>query len=168
MNSELILSIKEKLKKDKKLLSALLVGILGLLLILFSQIGGEEKTVDTKQQDNIVLTESELSQKLEDIIEAIDGAGKCKSMITYDGSCETVYAADISEDDNQRESEYIIIDSSGDEDGLKIKIIYPKIKGVAIVCQGGGNPVIKEQIISTVSALFDISSNKISVAQMAK
>lgn len=168
MNSELILSVKEKLKKDKKLFSVLIIGILGLMLILVSQVGGSEKAVGTNKNEDIILSESELSKELEGIIQTIDGAGKSKVMVTYEGSYETVYAADMSEDESQKEKQYIIIDSEQGEGGLRLKVIYPKIKGVAVVCQGGANPVIKEQIISTVSALFDISSNKISVAQMAK
>lgn len=168
MNSEIMADIKEKLKKDKKLFYALVIGVSGLLLILFSQVGSYDKTAKANDGGEAVLSESELSEKLENIIEAIDGAGKCKVMLIYEGSYETVYAADESEDDTQKEKEYIIIDSESGEDGLKMKVIYPEIKGVAVVCQGGANPVIKEQIISLVSALFNISSNKISVAKMAK
>ena len=64
--------------------------------------------------------------------------------------------------------EYKIIDGNNNEEGLPLKVILPEIKGIAIVCTGGENPVVKEQIISSLSALFNISSNRISVAVMAK
>ena len=45
-----------------------------------------------------------------------------------------------------------------------IKEIYPEIRGIAVVCDGGNNPVIKEQLVSILSALFGINTNRISVA----
>lgn len=94
-------------------------------------------------------------------------------MITYESYEETVYAYDKNENTDaqgEREfrSEYIVLDSGDKEDGMKVKVLLPEVRGVAVVCQGGGNPIIKEQIITAISALFNISSNKISVAVMAK
>ena len=126
-----------------------------------------------KKEDDIFITdETELSDRLEKLLEAIDGAGKVKVMITFNTYSETVYAENSEENigadgETDTSDEYIIIDGEDGETGLRLKIISPEIKGVAVICQGGNNPVIKEQIISVVSALFDISSNKISVAVMA-
>ena len=65
------------------------------------------------------------------------------------------------------ENKYVIIDNDKGEGGMQLKIISPKIRGVAVLCKGGDNPIVKEQIITAISALFDISTNKISVATMA-
>ena len=46
---------------------------------------------------------------------------------------------------------------------MKIKSVYPEIKGVAVVCEGASDPVVREQIVSVITALFDISSKNISV-----
>ena len=94
-------------------------------------------------------------------------------LIMYDASEEYIYAKDTEEDtktenENERDinykSRHIIIKEDGDESGLRIKEIYPEVRGVAVICEGGDNPVVKEQIISALKALFDINTNCISVA----
>ncbi len=174
MNSEYFKDVYTKLKKDKKSMFIMVLGLVGIMLILFSELGDESKA-ETKggTQEMQVICETQLTESLEKLIENIDGAGKTKVMLTFESYSESAYAADTQEssgNDGEKDfsKEYIIIDGADGEQGLLLKITAPEVRGVAVVCQGGSNPVIKEQIISTVSALFDISSNKISVATMAK
>ena len=174
MKPDEIMNLIKKLKTDKKTLVIFLIGFVGMFLVLVSD-GSTEKNSGEEHNfvSNNILSESELAVQVEKLVEAIDGAGKAKVMITYKSYEETVYAhnSDESSDTSGRNeftSEYIILDTGDKEEGMKVKIILPEIKGVAVVCQGGGNSVIKEQIISAISALFNISSNKISVAVMAK
>lgn len=171
MNSDFVKKVLNKIKGDKKILALILIGLSGMLLILFSE-NGDNETAAYENNECVIYGESELSAELEKLIESIDGAGKSKVMITYDCYDETVYARNSRESfsDNLKrdvEYEYILIENAQTQQGLKLKINSPVVKGVAVVCQGGDNPITKEQIISVISALFDISSNKISVAVMA-
>ena len=88
-------------------------------------------------------------------------------MITYESGEESVFASDKEESfrngEQKIKNDYIIVDGEKGETGLKIKSIYPEIKGVAVVCSGASDPVIKERIVSVVSALFDISTKNISI-----
>ena len=162
-----------KIKSDKKTMMIAAIGIFGMFLILFSSTG--ENNVDTLKDDSSTIniySESELSSSLEKFLSNIDGAGKSEVMITYESYEETVYVYDKDEKNGKEgekniSSEYIIIDIGDKEDGLKSKTVAPVIRGVAVVCQGGNNPVTKELIIRSISALLDISTNKISVAPMA-
>ena len=43
---------------------------------------------------------------------------------------------------------------------------YPEIRGVIVVAQGGGNPVIVQQIQEAVMALFHIEAHEIKVLKM--
>mgnify|MGYP006974622555 CR=1 FL=1 len=61
---------------------------------------------------------------------------------------------------------YVIVDGSSGEQGIVVRQSEPKIRGVAVVCEGGGNQTVKQQIIETVTALLDISSARVSVAKM--
>ena len=164
----------EKIKKDKKTMLILLIGLIGMILVLFSGDSSDNEKADVDyENNNAICSEHELAQQIEKLIQSIEGAGKCKAMITYNSYEETVYAQNENRDINTNgeeryTGEYIILDSGDNESGLAIKIISPEIKGVAIVCQGGNNPIIKEQIVSSISALFNISSNRISIAVMAK
>lgn len=169
----------DKIKKDKKALTIVIIGLLGIFLITLSGVDTDEderQIIQVNTSEDGYITNEELSQQLEALLEKIEGAGSVSVMITFDSSYETVYAYDYTEsldqdDDsssNNYKSEYIIIDEDSNENGLIIKSIYPTIRGVAIVCDGADSAVVKQRIISTVSALFDISTTKISVAQVAK
>lgn len=173
MNKDDLKNIFYKLTKDKKTQVILLIGFIGMFFVLISEIETEADINEYESSvERSIYTESELAYEVEKLIETIDGAGKTKVMITYKSYEETVYAYDKDEISNSEgefdfRSEYIIVDGKDKEEGLKVKILLPEIKGIAVVCQGGENPVTKEQIISALSALFNISSNKISVAAMA-
>lgn len=175
MSNDEIKKLFEKLKNDKKAMVILAIGLTGMLLILFSGSSSADKNKPESPSSNehVIYSECELAQQIEKLIENIDGAGKCKAMVSYSSYEETVYARNENQrsgndGENQYVGEYIVLDSGSEENGLAVKILLPEIKGVAIVCQGGNNPVIKEQIISALSALFNISTNRISVAVMAK
>lgn len=174
MNTDELKNLFERLKRDKKTMIILFVGLIGMLLVLISDIGVNNNDNYVSSEDkHIIYSEYELSGQIEKLIETIDGAGKCKAMISYNSYEETVYARNENQTsdingESRYNDEYIILDSGSNETGLAIKIILPEIKGVAIVCQGGDDPIVKEQIILSLSALFNISSNRISVAAMAK
>ena len=165
--NKLIRKSFDKIIKDKKSLFIIIIGLSGMLLILFS--GSHTVTDDIEEvivSDDAFAYDAVLKQ-VKDLICAIDGVGKAEVVITYENDFETVYATNVNEkyngDDIDIDREYIITD---DETGLKIKSLYPQVRGVAVVCQGGGNPSVKEKIYSALSALFDISTNKISVVDM--
>ncbi len=174
MNTDEFKKIFDRFKSDRKTMLILIISVVGMLLILFSDVGSNEQSDNkSSKNDATIYSEYELSKQIEELIENINGAGKCKAMITYNCYEETVYAQNKDETlradgEKHHTGEYIILDSNNDEVGLAVKTIMPEIKGIAIVCQGGDNPVIIEQIISALSALFNISSNRISVAVMAK
>ena len=53
------------------------------------------------------------------------------------------------------------------EEALKTGLLNPKVMGVAVICEGGEDPIVRERIYSLISALFDINTNSISVTVMA-
>lgn len=172
MNTEEIKKIILRIKSDKKAMLIIFIGLLGIILIMLSGSESEKKTETDNNNQQIILSERELACDVEKFIENIDGAGKSKVILTFDSFEETVYAIDKNESFSQNgnsdvENKYVIIDNDKGEGGMQLKIISPKIRGVAVLCKGGDNPIVKEQIITAISALFDISTNKISVATMA-
>lgn len=171
MSAEELKLFLTKLKSDKKSLIIIVVGLVGVLMIMLS--GGDDgKNTQPQVNDNTILTETQLADEVENFIENIEGAGKTKVILSFEAYEETVYAENVDEryshdEEKDINSEYVIIDNGAGEDGLKLKVISPKIRGVAVICQGGDQPIVKEQIVSALSALFNISTNKISVALMA-
>lgn len=173
MTTEELKKILKRIKNDKKVIFIIILGITGMLLIMLSESGGESTQAKARSESKqIILSEKELAEDVEQFVESIKGAGKAKVILTFESFEETVYAVDKDENvssDGETDSsgQYVIIDNGSAEDGLKLKILSPKIRGVAVICKGGSSPVIKEQITTALSALFDISTNRISVAEMA-
>ena len=91
-------------------------------------------------------------------------------MIEYSEGKESVVAENRKSenssqvDNNQNKSETEIAFSNNNPEILKE--IYPKVKGVIIVAQGGDNVEIKNQLISAVMSLMDLDANKIEVLTM--
>lgn len=172
-----MVNVLEKFKKlpDKKRNLILgFVGAIALLLLLISDFSTDEEV--ESPQENTAQYASEYIDKTEkelcSILEEIDGAGKVEVMITLESCYENVYAKGYSTqsdvDDagaqSQITEEYVIIkNGSSTEECLVVKVYEPKIKGVAVVAEGADNAQVKKAITDTVCALFDISSNKVSV-----
>lgn len=163
--SEKLSGLTCKIMKDKKTLLIVVFAIVGMLMIVFSgDYSADKEYSETESVDNIA---SNYEEKLEKLISEIEGVGKVSVMITYESGEENVFASDKDESfrngEQKFKNDYIIIDGENGETGLKIKSIYPEIKGVAVVCSGAHDSVIRERIISVVSALFDINTKNISV-----
>lgn len=163
----------ERLKKDKKALFTVMFGLLGMLLILLSELpffSSSEKKETHNESAGIC---ENLEQEVEKLISKINGAGKVSVMLTYESDGERVFAKDTEtktqqNDNSQSNEKYIIVDSSQGETGLLVKVIYPRVRGVAVVCSGGADPTVRSEISAVLSALFDIGSNRISIASMAE
>ena len=146
--------------------------VLGVALILLSELvpSGSTKKVDDGMdyQEYIV----SLEEKTQDIISSIDGVGKCKVMITLCETDESFYASNIEENTDSghisKKNEYVFYEDNNNDSPVLIKQTFPKVMGVAVVCQGGDNAFVKERVISAVSSLFGISSAKISVSKISR
>lgn len=161
-----------------KVLIIVIIGILGLLMIVLSEFIPNGKTKKVNEVPNSIddasYSESfkqRTENELKEIISKIDGVGEVSLMLTLDGTTEYVYAEDVdteTDEDNDSKSnkyknEVIIVDSDGEEKALVKKIVEPKVKGVVIVCTGGGNSGIKERVTKAVSSALNISTNNICV-----
>lgn len=166
--------VLRKLKNDKKALLTVIIGILGMILVLLSEIpiagNGDSKAGKTSQSE---FYSDDLERETEKLISQIEGAGQVSVMLTYEATEERVWAKDVSTkkeggESADTEEKHIIVDTSQGESGLTVKVIYPKVRGVAVVCSGGEDPIVNSRIKALVSALFDIGSNRISIARRAE
>lgn len=160
----------EKLKKDKRMAAIICVGLAGIILLTLSEIFPEKSAeADEKEIDSAQLCDSyeeNLEQRLTSIVSSINGAGKTQVMVTLDSGDENVYAVKEKSNDSSLEREYIVIENDNDESGLLLKVIEPEVRGVAIVCDGADSAKVRQEIISTVSAVLGISTNRISIAKI--
>ena len=173
----------------------LLIGGAGIILILCSDGFGAKKSEDKKttaEIDNDIrlgVNNSDkyveaLENKLEKLIENIDGAGKVEVMITVKSSStkeilteDSVSEKELNESDSNggsRESYEVSKDEKVvlNEEGNSVKSPFvvsetnPKVEGVAVIVQGGDSPIVKKKITGIIKALFGIEINKIAVGKM--
>lgn len=169
---------------NKKITIAIVVlGIIGIVLILLSDLihfsPNDTQTV-SNPQDLSSEFEIKTAERLENIISHINGVGRVKVMVTVESGVENVYEKDNKETKDQQnesdsntqiqhtsESSHVIIDSdNGAQQALLTKQLQPEILGVVVVCDGGGNPEVKEAVINTVSTALGITTNQICVNEM--
>jgi stage III sporulation protein AG len=173
--NELIAKLKSSNFKKKNIL-IIVLGFLSIFIIFISEFDSDndnDKNVKANNDSSDYC--AIIEQKIESFIESIDGAGETRVIVTISETTEYIYATDDKEskklNDNSEdwtvENNYIIIKNSNVNSGLLIKTIEPKIRGVAIACEGGDDVDVQEQIISAVSAVLNINSSKISISKLS-
>lgn len=147
----------ETLKKQKGLL-LIIVGILLGIILLFADtqtksVSTSTKTTNPTTSDYVDI----LEQKTEDLINKINGVSNANVMITLKNSGKQVFALDSSETNKK----HVIVDNGlvcTDE-------LVPEIEGVAVVCNGGNNIVIKQKITELLCSLLGIYSSHIYITE---
>ncbi len=168
----------KSLKLDKKNIFLIATAIIMLLLIIVSDSFGNKSSTDIKDDGTVYSSEyiKQTEKELEVLLEKINGAGKVKVMLTLESCYENVYAKGYSKKEDENENskqnefneEYIIVKKgTGNEECLVVKVFEPTVKGVAVIAQGADNVKVKNAIIQTVCALFNISTAKVSVEKMS-
>lgn len=170
---EKIAEFFENDNKKRKLI--VILGIIGVSLILISEI--KIPNYDKKNNSDVLSSSSyseyvcSLNDELTDIISSISGVGECRVMITLKNTNEKIYAQNsensFSDSSNSKNNEYVIYESENGDSPILIKENFPAIEGVAIVCSGGNDTVVRENIINCVCALFNISANRVSVSKLS-
>ncbi len=164
-----VLSAFKKLKEGKGKIIFLL-GIAGILLIYLSSFLGNDDNSTTVSGGDITYEYcAQLEEKVEALVKGICGSKRVSVVVTLDSGKQYVYADEgrtqTTENGNDREQSYIIIEAAdGEEGGLLVTEYMPTVRGVAVVCDGL-TPQLEESICKAIAAALDISSKKIYVTQ---
>jgi len=175
--SDKIFGFLKKLKEPKYLIG---IGIMGIVLIMFSNVfQGQTKKENTVYDENFDYDKylKTVKSNVEDIVYGITGDNKSTVVITLENSIKYSYADDKVNDTNsslgektnqsstKTESSHITVQtSSGDERALIVTTNMPEIRGVAIICELGDDEVICEKITSAVIAALNITSKHVYVS----
>lgn len=127
---------------------------------------------------------SNLEERLEEILSAVQGVGSVKVMITLSSSGEKIVEKDIPLERNsivendstggnrstnemysQEETVYST-NSNGDKVPYVIKENSARVEGVSVVAEGGGDADVQKNISDVIQALFGIEAHKIKVVKM--
>lgn len=175
--NNIITKYTEKLKNPKILI---VIGILGILLIFLSSLGGDGKEKEVTASVTEITAEeyrAKLQKDIKQIVKGITGSNKVTVVVTLESGIRYKYA-DITEgastdktEDNTTSSSselkqgYITVKTAdGGEEALLVTTQMPEVRGVAIVCLGGDNEIIAEKIENTVTAALNITSQRVHIA----
>ncbi len=172
---------------ERKVKIAVAVGLAGMMLVLLSSFiptGSAKKAI--KGADDVSSKYiTQLEDRMMSIVSSIEGVGKVKILVTLENGTEYVYAEEgkssgersqsfdqgqlvKSEENASTEKKYILLDIDGTgEQALLLKQVEPKIKGVVVVCEGAGNPVVNQRVTTAVTTALGISSTRVCVIKIA-
>ena len=139
---------------------AVLIGGVAMLLLLLSELmptGTKSAAASTAPQEIAAY-----QTQLETLIAQMDGAGKTTVMLTLETGEETIYALDTQSGQMQEQQTHVLLE---DGSALAETIYQPQIRGVAVLCDGGGDVRVAARITEMVGALLDLPSNRICVEQ---
>lgn len=153
-----------KLKNIKGIWLLGAVFLVGVVLIVISSVDytlGRPKE-EMPRTDIIDTTDyvDKLEADVEALLERVDGAGVVSVLITLESNSENVYAYDS----NDGSREYLTIGSGSSESTVLLRRMTPRLRGIAVVCSGGNDPIVQQKIISLLCALFDLPSTKVFVS----
>lgn len=154
---------KGKLKQNRAALAAV-IGVLAMALILLSELFPQKSEVPAASgsDQNAAAYQAQLEQRLEKLISQMDGAGKTAVMVTLETGEESIYAVDTQSGEMQSQNTHVLLN---DGSALTETIYQPQIRGVAVLCDGGGDIHVAARITEMVGALLDLPSNRICVEQ---
>ena len=131
----------------------------GIILILLPGFfgGGED---DGAGYTDVGFYTEYLESRICELCKSINGITEATVFLTLDCSSEYVYE----KENDGGASDFLILSGSGGESAVMLYEIYPRFRGIAVVCTGGDLPRIRESVTSLLSAALGISSGKIKVA----
>lgn len=140
------------------------VGITAMLLILLSELwpGSGAKNPAAEAGPDTAAYQAQLEQRLAKLIAQVEGAGKTTVMITLETGEERIYALDTQSGQTQSQQTHVLLK---DGTALEQTVCLPRICGVAVVCEGGGDVRVAARITEMLSALMDLPTNRICVEQ---
>lgn len=129
------------LKSDRTVKILIFAGLAVIMFIFLWDFSDRGKKDAAAETTDISVYQQQLEEKLASILSRIDGTGEINVMITMESTEENV----LSEKETVK------------------SVISPRVRGVIVICDGGGNVVVKQKIVDAVTKVFDISSTKVSV-----
>lgn len=164
----------------------LVLGIIGLLLLVIAlpdgaseqtnqaeSSGGETETVSAESPTD---TAKELEERLSQTLSLIDGAGAVRVMVTFQDNGERVIEKDVSRrsdsgENGTSDTEEAYSSVYTQEGSTQVPYVAsertPQVEGVLVVAQGGGDSIVKQNLLQAVMSLFPLDAHKITIVKMS-
>lgn len=143
--------------------AVLLVLAVGLALLLWPQgtETGEEPENQPETSDSAFQVEA-LEQRLAAALSQIQGVGEATVVLTLESGARQVLATDLKGEDQET---VVVSAGSGQQQAVTVQQIGPSFQGALVVCDGGGDPQVKLQVLQAVEALTGLNANQISICE---
>ena len=171
----------KKLKKEQWVIGFLMVILVLVIMIPVPEKRAQEEVSGKENKVNSLEGHGDsLEKQLQAILQKIAGVGKVEVLITYEDKGRVI----VEKDESVSEELVQEADSGGgtrttttskneekavygnSENPYVVQELSPKVKGVLVVAEGGGNLSVKKQIQETIEALFGLDTHKISIMKM--
>lgn len=149
----------------------LLGAVCGVLLLVFGSGLGSRKEQDNKPQKTVSDEEElaayrlSLETDIRSLCESVDGVGSVTVALTLSGGFTDVYATEAARDGGEQ---YVIVGSGSNAAALRLSRNAPEVVGIGIVCNGGMNLDVRQELTSLLSAAYHVPTNRIYIAQAKK
>ena len=160
----------EQLPKKNHLLLILLAGIL-LLVVTFPDVRSKPSADESEDGSASVMNENtdlqkyadDLEKEIAGILSRVEGVGEVEVMITLKSGNRKIVEKDerSTRDDAAEETSVYRQNADGSSEPYVNTELSPGIEGVAVIAEGGGSPVVRQEITEAVQALFDVEAHKI-------
>ncbi len=164
------MDLKEVLHRSKGKWLPIVGAVGGILLILLGTVfssDAKRSQTDAEAYYSVGFYTEAMEKKIEALCTSIGGITEAEVLLTLDCSTEYVYAQNIRQsgagETMNYNAEYLIVNRNDENSTALVMEIYPKIRGIAIVCTDGDNVTVKQKIIDLLSAALGISSHRIKV-----
>lgn len=149
---------------NKKYIPILGMALLGVILLIgggfLGREGGETQNEDTDAYFSVRFYTENLEERIEELCRQLHGIGEVHVLVTLEGGCEYVYAENIAGGSHS----YLLTANGDGESPVFVQQIYPRIRGIAVVCSRGDDSAVQLAVTQLLSAAFDIPSSRIYVA----
>ncbi|MBR5601422.1 MAG: hypothetical protein IKW24_02215 [Clostridia bacterium] len=164
-----------QMRKSGKLWIVILGAVIGVGLLVFGSLDlpfGKQQ-IETKadvggEQSELEAYRQEIAKEIELLCRRVRGVGEVHVIVTLSGGYEYVYARDeqnkSSGDTYTQEQSYVIVGSGSSQSPLFLMRRQPEIAGIGIVCTGGGDVGVQNELTALVSAALGVGTNKIHVS----
>ncbi len=147
----------------------MLLGVAGILLIAGSELLPRRTADGDVSAPTATLSAAQVERALEERLTALlsrtAGVGHCQVMVTLERGAQFVYAADRTLSDTGSTEKTLTVETETGPVGLLVTEVQPAVKGVAVICDGGGDERVREQVSALVTAALDISGRRVYVAK---
>ena len=125
----------------------------------------EPQTVQQYTAEETAKLERELERRLTELLAEIDGVSSPQVMVTLDRTSERVFAEESKtrSGSGENSTESTLALSGSGKEALETSVILPKVRGVAVVCGGAEDIVIREKVVNTAARVLDIKVSQVYV-----